>query len=171
MLTIREKLPIKKMALYGSTAILVGFAGTYTLLREVFPYASRDNLADITREGKQTASGSVIKPVAEISDGKTTDAPKDALKESGMAVSEPSRATQQPPNEQAPVIPPSNNDPVTAAPIVTPVPTIVEPADTTPQPAPQPLLNPLPAAEAPTKLVAPLLENTTDSVTNVQVKQ
>jgi hypothetical protein len=161
------------MVLYGSTAVLVGFAGTYTVLRGAFPYNRRDNLADANWARNQAASGSVIKPATEATDNKSTDASKDALKESGMVVSEAPSAAQPSPNVQAPAIPSSNSGPVTATPSVTPAPTTVEPADVTPvpQPEPQPTPNPAPIVDKPIIPVASPNESTTDSIINVQIQR
>jgi hypothetical protein len=174
MLTIREKLPVKRLVLYGSTAILVGFAGTYTVLRELFPYDQRDNLADVSSRARQTASGNVIKPATDTADKDATDASTDALQDSGMVVSEsPSAAQQQPAKAAAPAAPSSNSGPITATPSTPPAPTVVEPADTTPMPQPevQPALTPPPVVEPPVSPVAPLPENTTDGVINIQINK
>ncbi|MDB5167787.1 MAG: hypothetical protein JWO55_45 [Candidatus Saccharibacteria bacterium] len=40
MLTIPLRLPVKRMAMYGSTAMLIGFTGTLTMLRQ---FATKDN--------------------------------------------------------------------------------------------------------------------------------
>ncbi|MET0979660.1 MAG: hypothetical protein ABWX90_00195 [Candidatus Saccharimonadales bacterium] len=162
MLTIRDKLPVKKLVLYGSTAILVGFAGTYTVLREIFPYDRRDNLADANLERKQAASGSAIKPAAETSDNKSTDTSEDALKESGMLVSEAPNATQQPSKNQPLVTPPTNSGSITTAPSASvPQPT---PVVTTPAPQPEPQPDPILVVDPLVPPVVPLIENKTEII-------
>jgi hypothetical protein len=61
MLTIPQQLPIKRMALYGSVAMLVGFVSTLGVLRQFVPRDSPSGLAVVEtinkKPTKTTANG------------------------------------------------------------------------------------------------------------------
>jgi ABC-type phosphate transport system substrate-binding protein len=76
MLTIHEGFPIKKMALYGSTAFIVGFAGTITMLREYAPRDDAGNISVVHPSNKQDTKSNVsnqIPKTDEKNDNKTPD--------------------------------------------------------------------------------------------------
>lgn len=84
MLSIQPKLPIKRMALYGSLAVLVGFTGTYAVLNELVPNDDPD-LAGNTRTDVENASVSNQVPK---DSKKSTDTAKagQELDENGIVV-------------------------------------------------------------------------------------
>lgn len=63
MLTIHEGFPIKKMALYGSAAFIVGFTGTLTMLRQYAPKDESGNISVVHPSNKQEAKSNVSNQV------------------------------------------------------------------------------------------------------------
>lgn len=58
MLTIPQRLPIKRMAMYGSTALLVGFTSTFALLREFAPKDSPSGVSVVETINKKPSTDS-----------------------------------------------------------------------------------------------------------------
>lgn len=76
MLTIHEGFPIKKMALYGSAAFIVGFTGTLTMLRQYAPKDESGNISVVHPSNKQEAKSNVSNQVPKTEkqeEGKTLD--------------------------------------------------------------------------------------------------
>lgn len=58
MLIIPQRLPIKRMAVYGSTALLVGFTSTFALLREFAPKDSPSGVSVVETINKKPSNDS-----------------------------------------------------------------------------------------------------------------
>lgn len=56
MLTIPQRLPIKQMAVYGSTAMLVGFTSTLVMLRQFVPKDSPTGVSVVETINKKPAN-------------------------------------------------------------------------------------------------------------------
>ncbi len=136
MLTIHEGFPIKKMALYGSTAFIVGFAGTLTMLREYAPKTDSGNISVVhpsnSQEAKTNVSNQVPKGTDSSKDQTTADAAA-PLAQSTPVASGGVLSTRQ----ASPVsITPSTTAPASSGAVsVTPTPTASEPTvSSSPQP-------------------------------------
>lgn len=71
MLTIPQKFPIKRMAIYGSTAIVVGFTGTLLMLRQFAPKDSPSGVAIVEMINKKPSTSNGATIVTKQADGQS----------------------------------------------------------------------------------------------------
>lgn len=71
MLTIPQRLPVKRMAIYGSTAMLVGFTSTLVMLREFAPKDSPTGVAVVETINKKSSSSTASGLDAKKADGQS----------------------------------------------------------------------------------------------------
>lgn len=95
MLRIHEGIPIKQMALYGSAAFIVGFAGTLTVLREYVPQTGSGDISVVHPSNRDQAKASVSNQVSKGSTETTTLNPAAPLVEGAPATTNDTLTTRQ----------------------------------------------------------------------------
>lgn len=73
MLTIPQTLPIKQMAIYGSAALLIGFTGTLTMLRQFAPKDSATSVAVVETINKKPSANAANGVESNHSDASSTN--------------------------------------------------------------------------------------------------
>ena len=178
MLMIERQLPIKKMALYGSMAVLIGFTGTYAILNELFP-TDDPNLAGSSLNTQEASRASVSNQIPTKEEESKSDKDSAApLSDNGLVIRESAVPQQQtlrtapaspqpaPATASAPISSPS----MTVAPAApstsggTVAPSNPTPVITQPAPAPQPAPQPDPVVLPP--IITSPLQTTVDGVNN-----
>jgi hypothetical protein len=79
MLTIHEGFPMKKMAMFGTAAFIIGFTGTLMMLREYIPKDESGNISVVHPSNKQEAKTSVSNQVPKKTDASKQDTTSDAV--------------------------------------------------------------------------------------------
>lgn len=182
MLRIHDGFPIKKMALYGSAAFIVGFTGTLTMLREYVPQNESADTSVVHPTNKDqtkskvsnqvpkgTAESTTLDPAAPLASG-TSAAASETLT-TRQATPAPIAASSGPTATSGSAVPVTQPTPTTAT---TPaVSTSPQPA-ATPTPTPTIIQQPVPATDSGGSLlplsdvqVQGTLESTTDTAINL----
>ena len=184
MLSIHEGFPIKKMALYGSAAFIVGFTGTLTMLREYVPQNESADTTVVHPSNKDQARSNVSNQVPKGTAESTTLDPAAPLAESTPAAASQTLTTRQ--ATPAPMAASGGTTAVSGTmPVAQSAPssTATAPAaSTSPQPAassapsttiiqqPAPTVTPQPTSPAPVLPLSGLqntVQNTTDTATSL----
>jgi hypothetical protein len=123
MLTIPQRLPIKQMAVYGSTAMLVGFTSTLVMLRQFVPKDSPTGVSVVETINKKPASAVTASVETKQSSDKSTASVTTLPNQGELVVRNGNLPTQQysrvstaTPTYTAPV---SSTTPANASPAVT----------------------------------------------------
>ncbi|MDB5187158.1 MAG: hypothetical protein JWM07_630 [Candidatus Saccharibacteria bacterium] len=170
MLTIPQTLPIKRMTLYGSTAMLVGFTSTFAMLREFAPKDSPSGGSIVQTINKKPTKTTANGVEAKQGDDKSAPSAAALPDQGGLVVRSGNPSTQQTPRVSttsptyiAPIA--SSSAPVQTSTTSAPAPVVTSGGGgntstsptTTTQPAPTQPSSPLPSTSG--------LQDTVNSVT------
>lgn len=124
MLAIKQKFPVNKMVLYGSTAFVVGFAGMLATLHEFAPKDAQDDDTVLVDSGeKRTVTNNVKNQSEKGAKAPAANAASDALTQSGLTVRKEPVAAQPNLYAASAAQSPRVNAPVsTSSPTVAPAP-------------------------------------------------
>lgn len=161
MLTIPQILPVKRMAIYGSTAMLVGFTSTLVMLRQFAPKDSSSGVAVVETINKKPTSVAANRLETKRTDNTPTVAVATLADQGALVV----RSGSLPAQQYAPssVVEPTNTAAVSSeSAVATPTPVAADPATPTTEDSDGVVVRPDPVL--PSTGDAPILQ---DAVTDV----
>jgi hypothetical protein len=155
MLTIPLQLPVKRMAMYGSTAMLVGFTGTLAMLRQFAPKSDTSSGVSVVETiNRKPSQDNKTRLDVKQSEGQSTASVTPLPEQESLTVRGGSLPTQQYPRIFAAT--PTYNTPASGAAVANPTassPAGVVTDGVSPHPAITP--SPQPASESPVVTMPP----------------